>query len=280
MKRSTLMIIVILSLTMVACGGMKKSLNMYGKGDIEFPNGTVLGGASTDQAQALAQILVDSHNMQMQAISEMKEKHLQSAEKALRILEEVAKSQGSGEITIFFDTGTSGIAYNSLEYNRLIRFVDYVSRESRGRKVHFVLVGSASSVGGKTVNQRLSDRRANAPVDVIDKYLVNVPHDFYKVGGVGEMYSPEKGRLEGKPALSTCPGDRFLRNRSASGSARRKINREKFNMWWAPHQRRLCVSAPPRLGRYAHKSFPAAPGHFRFDSGPRFREDTRQDPTF
>jgi hypothetical protein len=29
-------------------------------------------------------------------------------------------------------------------------------------------------------------------VDIIDKYLVNLPHDFYRVNGVGDMYSPRK----------------------------------------------------------------------------------------
>lgn len=195
MRGLKISLILVVCAALAGCGGLKMNLSMRGLGDIEFPNGTVLGGASSDQAGALADIFVKSHNLHMQAFSEQKElseKNLQTAEKALQLLEQISQSQGTGEITLFFNTGQSRISRNSLEYERLVRFVDYVARESSGRLVHFVLIGSSSSFGSKSVNQRLSTKRSEAPVDIIEKYLVNVPHQFHKVGGTGEMYSPQK----------------------------------------------------------------------------------------
>jgi outer membrane protein OmpA-like peptidoglycan-associated protein len=194
MRTGKLLLVLALCVGLTACGGLSKTLYLSGQ-EMEFPNGTVLGGASADQARALAELLVASHNMQMKALGNQEE-HQATAEKALNIIEEVAHRQGSGEITLFFPTGSANIYRNSIEYKRLIDFVDYVSRHSTGRTVHFVLVGSASAFGPKTVNKRLSLRRAEAPIDAIDKFLVNVPHEFYKVGGVGEMYSPSKAPMK------------------------------------------------------------------------------------
>ena len=170
---------------------------------IVFPNGTVFGGASKDQAAALAQILVDSHNQHMAQMKNLddqiratSEQNRETAEKALKMLEDLSQAQGSGEITIFFKLGSRQIPDGSLEYERLVRFVDYVARESRGRTVHFVIIGSASSIGASDRNAGLSQKRAEAPVAMIDKYLINVPHDYYQINAVGDMYSPRKVNLE------------------------------------------------------------------------------------
>jgi hypothetical protein len=40
-----------------------------------------------------------------------------------------------------------------LQYQRLINFVDYLSRMSRGRKVLLLMIGSASATGNMSVNQ-------------------------------------------------------------------------------------------------------------------------------
>jgi outer membrane protein OmpA-like peptidoglycan-associated protein len=184
------------------CAGKETYLNMGDK-EIVFPNGTVFGGASKDQAAALAQILVDSHNQhmaQMQHLDDQiratSEQNRETAEKALKMLEELSQAQGSGEITIFFKIGSKEISDGSLEYERLVRFVDYVARESRGRKVHFVTIGSASSIGDTHRNAILSKKRAEAPLAIIDKYLINIPHDYYEINAVGDMYSPRQANLE------------------------------------------------------------------------------------
>ena len=42
-----------------------------------------------------------------------------------------------------------------------------------------------------TRNEQLSKARADAPVPIINQYLVNVPHEFHKVTGLGDAYSPK-----------------------------------------------------------------------------------------
>jgi hypothetical protein len=74
--------------------------------------------------------------------------------------------------------------------------LDYLSRDSRGRKVIFVMIGSASATGSLAINEKLSRERAEAPQPTIDQYLVNVPHQFFKVYGIGDVYSPKNVTLQ------------------------------------------------------------------------------------
>ena len=60
----------------------------------------------------------------------------------------------------------------------------------------FVMIGSASATGSMSVNQKLSRERSEAPEPIIDQYLVNVPHQFYKVYGLGDMYAPKNVTLQ------------------------------------------------------------------------------------
>ena len=186
---------------------------------VTFPNGTVFGGASGRQASSLAQIMVDSNNNNMkdyealqatssknlQATQEALQmlqrqdatssKNLQTSQHALQVLEHLSQQQGTGEITLFFATGSATLPSSGLQYDRLINFVDYLSRMSRGRKILFVMIGSASATGNMSANQRLSQERAQAPESTIDQYLVNVPHQFFKVHGIGDVYSPKNVSL-------------------------------------------------------------------------------------
>jgi outer membrane protein OmpA-like peptidoglycan-associated protein len=107
------------------------------------------------------------------------------------MLEHLSQQQGTGEITLFFPTGLAALPSSGLQYQRLINFVDYLSR-----KVLFVLIGSASATGSMSVNQKLSRERSEAPEPIIDQYLVNVPHQFFKVYGLGDMYSPKHASLQ------------------------------------------------------------------------------------
>jgi hypothetical protein len=70
-------------------------------------------------------------------------------------------------------------------------FLDYLSRDSRGRQVILVSIGSASAIGNPTANRRLIVQRSETPLPVIDQYLVNIPHKYYKVYGLGDMYAPQ-----------------------------------------------------------------------------------------
>ncbi len=76
-----------------------------------------------------------------------------------------------------------------------INFLDYLSRQSRGRTILFVTIGSASAIGSHEVNERLSRERSEAPVPIVDQYLVNVPHQFHKITGIGDAYAPKDASL-------------------------------------------------------------------------------------
>lgn len=213
----------ILCLAVVAllggCAGQPQNYYMSqpggGQQTVTFSNGTMFGGASGQQASSLAKIVVDSNNNNMkdyealQATSNknlqetqealqmlqrqeaMGSKNLQTSQHALQVLEHLSQQQGTGEITLFFATGSATLPQGGMQYQRLINFVDYLSRMSRGRKILFVMIGSASAIGNMSANQRLSQERAQAPEPAIDQYLVNVPHQFFKVHGIGDVYSPK-----------------------------------------------------------------------------------------
>ncbi|MGN6730843.1 MAG: hypothetical protein ACTHMB_02560 [Candidatus Binatia bacterium] len=166
---------------------------------ITFPNGTMFGGASGSQASTLAQLIVDSNNNNMKDYEQLEgtaSKNLQTSQQALQMLEHLSQQQGTGEITLFFPTGSAALPQGSLQYQRLINFVDYLSRNSRGRKILVVMIGSASATGSMSINQRLSRERSEAPESIIDQYLVNDPHQFFKVYGIGDMYSPKNVSLQ------------------------------------------------------------------------------------
>ncbi len=181
---------ILIAFLLAGCAGSTRDFTLSSGETITFPNGTVFGTASSDQIGTLAEIFVNSHNQTMQELKTMREENRQTAQQSLRMLEALSKRQGSGEITIFFNTGSSNISNDSMEYQRLVRFLDYLARESHGREVLLVSIGSASKFGNSRHNARLASRRAKAPVPAIEKYLVNIPHSFYKVYSVGDQYSP------------------------------------------------------------------------------------------
>jgi outer membrane protein OmpA-like peptidoglycan-associated protein len=192
----------IVAVILSGCAGQPQQFSMNqsdGRSQtVTFPNGTMFGGASNQQASTLAQIVVDSNNNNMkdyEALQGTSSKNLQTSQHALQMLEHLSQQQGTGEITLFFATGSAVLPQNGLQYQRLINFVDYLSRMSRGRKIIFVMIGSASATGNMSVNQRLSQERAQAPESAIDQYLVNVPHQFFKVHGIGDIYSPRNVSL-------------------------------------------------------------------------------------
>jgi DNA/RNA endonuclease G (NUC1) len=123
-------------------------------------------------------------------------KNLQTSQQALHMLEHLSEQQGTGEITLFFSTGAVTLPQGGLQYQRSINFVDYLARMSRGRKISFVMIGSASATGSLSINQKLFRERSEAPEPMIDQYLVNVPHQFYKVYGLGDIYAPKNVSLQ------------------------------------------------------------------------------------
>jgi hypothetical protein len=198
---------------------------------IVFPNGTIFGGASTGQMATLAEIFVDSHNKAMMRMDEaaqrqdeatktiteghkqiqtstlrieesMKknleagQKNLETAQQIIKMIEQVSKMQGCGEITLFYDKGSARLAKGSPETARLVGFLDFLARESRSRKVLIVSIGSASSIGSAKMNRTLAQKRSEYPLPLIEKYLVNIPHEIYKVFGTGDLYSPRDVPLQ------------------------------------------------------------------------------------
>ncbi len=188
---------------LAGCAGQTEQLSMQSPAgqppqSVTFPNGTTFGGASGRQASELAQIVVDSNNNNMrdyQQLQGTESKNLQTSQQALTMIEQLSNQQGTGQITLFFPTGSAELRQGSEQGERLIRFLDYISRDSRGREVLFVLIGSASATGSMQTNERLSRERSQAPEPIIDQYLVNVPHKYYKVYGLGDMLSPKGATL-------------------------------------------------------------------------------------
>jgi outer membrane protein OmpA-like peptidoglycan-associated protein len=184
---------------LAGCAGQTEQLSMQGPTgqspqSITFPNGTTFGGASGRQADQLAQLIADSNNNNMQDYQRLQgteSKNLQTSQQALSLLENLSNQQGTGQITLFFPTGSAELRQGSEQGERLIRFLDYLARSGRGREILFVMIGSASATGSMQVNERLSRERAAAPEPIIDQYLVNNPHKYYKVYGLGDTYSPK-----------------------------------------------------------------------------------------
>jgi outer membrane protein OmpA-like peptidoglycan-associated protein len=185
------------------CGTMSEMFSMQGPEGQEqqatMPKSTWTGAASGEQANALAKTVVEANNNTMKKFDEVNgrldklqetsSQELKTAQEALAKLEQMANQQGTGEMTLFFKTGSATL--DQFEYQRLVRFLDYISVKSRGRKIILLSIGSASAIGNPQFNKELSKERSEAPLPIIDKYLVNVPHEFYKVTGIGDMYAPK-----------------------------------------------------------------------------------------
>jgi outer membrane protein OmpA-like peptidoglycan-associated protein len=184
---------------LAACAGQPETYTPANGAPVTMPKGTMTGGASVGDANALAQLVVEGNNNAMAKFDQVNgdmskmqatdNQELQNSQQALVELEQLSNQQGSGQITLFFATGS--IDLNQEQQQRLIRFLDYVARANRGRTVILVSVGSASAIGPASINRQLSIGRSQAPLAIINQYLVNTPHNFYKVSAVGDMYAPK-----------------------------------------------------------------------------------------
>lgn len=175
-----------------------------GQQQVSMPKSGWTGAASGAQADALAQEVVDANNNTMKQfdaengrldrLQAAENKDYQTAQQALAKLEQLSSVQGTGQITLFFKTGSAEI--DQFQLQRLVTFLDYLSRDSRGRTVVLVSIGSASAIGNPQENKKLSVERSEAPLPVINQYLVNVPHRFYKITGIGDLYAPKHASLQ------------------------------------------------------------------------------------
>ena len=177
---------------LAGCAGQPQTYSLEGGQSVTVPKGTMLGGASAGQTTALAQEIADTNNnamTQFGKVENTQNKELATSQAALAKLEQISMDQGTGSITLFFAEGSATL--DQFQYQRLVGFLDYLQRESRGRKVILVSIGSASAVGSASVNQKLSQERSQAPLPIINQYLVNTPHQFFKVSAIGDMYAPK-----------------------------------------------------------------------------------------
>lgn len=188
---------------LAGCAGQPTTVVMEGPAQtvqtMTVPKGTFLGGASAGEATALAQEVAASNNNAMAAFDRVggqlnslqatDKQTLQNSQAALAKLEQLSLRQGAGEITLFFAEGSAKL--DQFQYQRLVNFLDYISREAAGRKVIMVSIGSASAIGPAALNRKLSMERSEAPLPIIGQYLVNIPHQMFKVSAVGDMYAPK-----------------------------------------------------------------------------------------
>jgi hypothetical protein len=58
------------------------------------------------------------------------------------------------------------------------------------------LLTSGSVFDLAEVVESLTELRSEAPEPIIDQYLVNDPHQFFKVYGIGDMYAPKNVSLQ------------------------------------------------------------------------------------
>lgn len=193
MKSAKPMFTMLAAAAMLAgCAGQPQTYDLQGGQSVTVPKGTMLGGASAGQTTALAQEIADTNNnamTQFGKVENTQNKELATSQAALAKLEQISAEQGTGQITLFFAEGSATL--DQFQYQRLVNFLDYLQRESRGRKVILVSIGSASAVGPVSVNQKLSQERSQAPLPIINQYLVNTPHQFFKVSAIGDMYAPK-----------------------------------------------------------------------------------------
>jgi outer membrane protein OmpA-like peptidoglycan-associated protein len=202
--RRNFIVVATSTLLLAACAGQSQTYTMNSGQSVTMPKGTVTGAASVGDANALAQMITNSNADAMQQFDKLggdmsqmqatQTQELQDSQAALTKLEQLSDQQGSGQITLFFAEGSAQL--NQEQQLRLIRFLDYIARASMGREVILVSVGSASAVGPAAVNRRLSIERSQAPLPTISQYLVNTPHEFYKVSAVGDMYAPKDASTE------------------------------------------------------------------------------------
>lgn len=154
--------------------------------------------AHTDVMEGMAAIKSGNQAIQtdVDAIKTSNQKALDTAQRTLQAFEDMAAQQGTGEISIFFQNGSSKLEKSTLDYERLVHFADFLARESRGRKVILLSIGRASAYGDNKANTALAKKRSEVPLDILNKYLINTPHEFHKVFGTGDLNSPKDVRMK------------------------------------------------------------------------------------
>src|SRR5262245_52843569 len=115
------------------CAGQPQQFSMQRPDEqrpqtVTFPNGTMFGGASGQQASTLAQLIVDSNNNHMKDYEQLEgtaSKNLQTSQHALQTLQPLTQDQGTDDIMLFFASGWLAMASIGLDVQVFSIFVDY-----------------------------------------------------------------------------------------------------------------------------------------------------------
>ena len=73
----------------------------------------------------MAQLVVDSNNNNMKDYEQLQgttSKNLQTSQQALSMLEHLSDQQGTGQITLFFPTGSAALPASGLQYRTAHQF--------------------------------------------------------------------------------------------------------------------------------------------------------------
>ena len=174
---------------------------------MRLPGGTAVSNLSRKSIPELGRLMAESCEMAMESMkthgSQMGQaqsetfldkytRNMKTAAQIYGLIQKKAKEIGPGFISVQFPEGTGQLYTNSFEYERLIVFLRYISRDSHGRKVDFVLVGTEPTVlsGSASGIGILAEKRVASVEEIINRNLANIPHHFYRVYCNGDILNP------------------------------------------------------------------------------------------
>jgi len=168
---------------------------------VSLPDGTEISNLSDMRVSELANLMKDSCDRAMEVLKEQAAQgspetstgsymtHMKTARKIIELLQKRSQSIGPGYITVQFPKGSSQLFSNSFELERLKVFLRYISKDSHGRKVDFILVGTEpfQMSGSKIGMGILAKKRVESIIQIVNRNLANIPHKFYKAYCSGDI---------------------------------------------------------------------------------------------
>ena len=190
------------ALLLGGCAGQTETVSMQQPGgppqQMTIPKATMTGAASGAQADALAQAIVDANNNTMKQfdaeggrldkLQAAENKDYQTAQQTLSRLEQLSNEQGTGQITLFFKSGSielDTLVLGQRAHGRVsedLQHRDGSARGSSGRR--------AVRVDGGTDARGCREIQGNA--QEVSEPACGQPHQVLKPGGVGRDVSNTK----------------------------------------------------------------------------------------
>ncbi len=180
---------------------------------VHLPDGTGISNISDMSVLELANLMADSCDRAMamlkeqgrQGLSRMSREsymaQMKTARKIFGLIQKRSQAIGPGYITVQFPKGTGQLFSNSFELERLKVFLRYISKDSHGRKVDFILVGTEPlQISGSKIGVGiLAKKRVESIVQIINRNLANIPHRFCKAYCNGDILDLTNDK-EGEPS--------------------------------------------------------------------------------